>query len=163
MSVQNTREVYASLKKIISGSKFSLAKQGECTSSFQTQAKAEAQNRSCGDTLFLHWQVNSENQCRVAYSGDHCALCSASAEVLCEWVNSSIEQFDQSLSVVESVAKSFHTIRLSPDSTPDERINTQIPRLEVIQQCVAHMPSRAECAALPWKAASQLIGERPHD
>ena len=107
----------------------------------QATHSGSADNPFCGDEVTVAARIEDEVIRETAYCGEFCAVCSASASLLCEHsVGMGVEEF-----------KSFTTRVLAglDGQTPGPRIPEDLQALLEVRR----FPVRIKCAALPWQAA----------
>jgi nitrogen fixation NifU-like protein len=101
---------------------------------------AEGHNPLCGDHLSLALQLQGETIEQIAFQGESCAICKASASMMTAAVKGKTRADAQALGQ-EFLAMA--TGKLDP-SQPN-----QIGRLAVFAG-VRDLPTRVKCAILPW-------------
>jgi nitrogen fixation NifU-like protein len=101
---------------------------------------AEGHNPLCGDHLSVALQLQGETIEQIAFHGESCAICKASASMMTAAVKGKTRADAQALSQ-EFLAMA--TGKLDP-SQPN-----QIGRLAVFAG-VRDLPTRVKCAILPW-------------
>jgi nitrogen fixation NifU-like protein len=101
---------------------------------------AEGHNPLCGDHLSVALQLQGETIEQIAFHGESCAICKASASMMTAAVKGKTRGDAQALSQ-EFLAMA--TGKLDP-SQPN-----QIGRLAVFAG-VRDLPTRVKCAILPW-------------
>jgi nitrogen fixation NifU-like protein len=101
---------------------------------------AEGHNPLCGDHLSVALQLQGETIEQIAFRGESCAICKASASMMTAAVKGKTRADAQALSQ-EFLAMA--TGKLDP-SQPN-----QIGRLAVFAG-VRDLPTRVKCAILPW-------------
>ncbi|WDE13099.1 iron-sulfur cluster assembly scaffold protein [Thalassomonas haliotis] len=104
--------------------------------------QAQGSNAACGDEITLQLAYGAGSIKALAFSGDSCAICRASASILCQQL---------------------------PGSTPnqaDEQITDILAGLEGRQafpqeaealMAVSQYPVRKQCALLPWTSLKEII------
>ncbi len=100
--------------------------------------KAEGYNASCGDELEIYLQLNNHQLIKnIAFKSDACAICTASASLLCEYgINKSTTRLKQDSSDLTATLKSGKPLTLKS--------------MECLT-AVSQYPSRINCALLPWE------------
>ncbi len=110
---------------------------------------AEGENPSCGDelTLYLKLYLKFEQQHieNIGFTADACAICTASASLLCQQLN------DKNLQQAAELALSLENKLVSKQG----ELN---PELDILTG-VSQFPSRVNCALLPWSTLSQIINK----
>ena len=104
----------------------------------------EEYNPLCGDRILLQLRIGSGRIEAAAFDGEACAICLASASLLCENTpGQTVEQLrSQHQNLCEALEKHDAILRLEALS----------PLLGV-----RPYPSRIRCATLPWAAASKAL------
>ncbi|XQW85725.1 iron-sulfur cluster assembly scaffold protein [Thalassotalea piscium] len=107
---------------------------------FDATHQAEGVNPACGDEIVVKAKVISGIITEVAFFGDSCAICRASASMMCQHlVNQKVGQVEP---VIESV---IETLGAS---------NQDVPQFsEALYPLIAvrKFPVRKQCAILPWR------------
>jgi nitrogen fixation protein NifU and related proteins len=101
---------------------------------------AEGHNPLCGDHLSLTLQLQGETIEQIAFQGESCAICKASASMMTVAVKSKTREQAQALTH-EFLAMATGKLDLSQPN--------QIGRLAVFAG-VRDLPTRVKCAILPW-------------
>lgn len=116
---------------------------------FPAAANYEARlvNPICGDAVCLKLQVDQQQVKAIGFSADACAICSASASLLCEQVAGN------SVEAAVEWAKDFESALLQPvDSAwPDKLLGLR---------CFEHLrvnPTRKACALLPFTVLRSML------
>lgn len=103
--------------------------------------KAEGHNPLCGDHLTLTLKVDGEKVDGIAFTGESCAICKASASMMTAAVKGKARQ------EAETLIQEFRdmaTGTLDFDKQPHH-----LGRLTVFAG-VRDLPTRVKCAILPW-------------
>ena len=106
------------------------------------------ENHFCGDeisvgvNLFTMPDGAAENIVSLAFSGECCAICRASASLMCQ----SLEK--KTLTEVKAFISQFNDALQNHANFPSE-----LSALSLIKQ----YPVRAQCARLPWQALQQIL------
>jgi nitrogen fixation NifU-like protein len=101
-------------------------------------------NPFCGDRVIIQLQVKDEVIQDAAFYGESCAICTASASLLCELIpGSSIEDFKEVHNWLE------HSLSSGKDTDGPEALKALLG--------VRKFPSRIKCATLPWIAGSEAL------
>ena len=113
----------------------------------QATHQADRDNTVCGDRVEIRLEVGDSRIRQAAFSGESCAICTASASLLCEQIeDTAVEDFLQQsrrlLAALQAGSPSAH-----PDL--DEAL---IPLTGVLG-----FPARINCARLPWLAARDAL------
>ena len=101
---------------------------------------AEGHNPLCGDHLSVALQLQGETIDQIAFQGESCAICKASASMMTAAVKGKTREQAQALSQ-EFLAMATGKLDLSQPN--------QIGRLAVFAG-VRDLPTRVKCAILPW-------------
>jgi nitrogen fixation NifU-like protein len=103
-------------------------------------------NPLCGDRVIIQLQVKDEVIQDAAFSGESCAICTASASLLCELIpGGSIEEFRAVHSWLE------HSLSSGEETDGPEALKALLG--------VRKFPSRIKCATLPWIASSEALSQ----
>lgn len=101
---------------------------------------AEGHNPLCGDHLSVALQLQGETIEQIAFQGESCAICKASASMMTAAIKGKTRDQAQALSH-EFLAMATGKLDLSQPN--------QIGRLAVFAG-VRDLPTRVKCAILPW-------------
>ncbi len=101
---------------------------------------AEGHNPLCGDHLSVSLQLQGETIDQIAFHGESCALCKASASMMTAAVKGKTREQAQALT---QQFLAMATGKLDLDRPH------QIGRLAVFSG-VRNLPTRVKCAILPW-------------
>jgi len=105
---------------------------------------AEGSNPLCGDHVTLHLEVAQARVLAAAFSGESCAICMASASLLCEHLPG------RPIADVAVLAGGFaNAIAGAGDAACPAFLQ---PMLGVRQY-----PARLQCALLPWRTAQDAL------
>ena len=105
----------------------------------------ELDNPLCGDRIEMMLQINGEQIKALAFDGEGCGICVASASLLCQNLSDhSIQQLREWRSALESSLKS-----------KEDCADSSLAPLMGVRT----YPSRVNCALLPWKAAVTAAGD----
>jgi nitrogen fixation NifU-like protein len=114
--------------------------------SIQVTHRNEQFNPLCGDRIVLALQVENERVLDAAFDGEACAICLASASLLCEQAPGH--------SVIETCAtQQWLEASLRGEHSVGE--NHVLKALLGVRQ----YPSRVRCAMLPWLAMLEALQE----
>jgi len=102
---------------------------------------ADGHNPLCGDHIKLSVNVQDDKIASIAFEGDGCAICKASASMMTGAVKGKAVQEAETL--VEEF-RSMATGTLDPDHQ-----DNHLGKLKVFAG-VKDLPSRVKCAILPW-------------
>jgi len=108
----------------------------------------EEYNALCGDRIEVALQISEERVLAAAFEGEACAICMASASLLCE------HAAGESVGRIEQLGA-----RLNEALQGDE--TAAIPEELAALQGVRPYPSRIRCATLPWTAAVRAARKAP--
>ena len=101
---------------------------------------AQGHNPLCGDHLSVALQLEGETIDQIAFQGESCAICKASASMMTAAVKGKTREQAQALTH-EFLAMATGKLDLSQPN--------QIGRLAVFAG-VRDLPTRVKCAILPW-------------
>lgn len=101
---------------------------------------AEGHNPLCGDHISVDLQIEGDTVAQVAFQGESCAICKASASMMTAAVKGKTREQAQALTQ-EFLAMATGKLDLSQPN--------QIGRLAVFAG-VRDLPTRVKCAILPW-------------
>lgn len=109
---------------------------------------ADGHNRLCGDKIRLFLKVNAGIIEDISFTGNGCAISTASASMMTEALKG------KSVAEAQPLFELFHTMLTSPmDHEPDlEALN----KLAVFSG-VREFPVRVKCATLPWHTLQAAI------
>jgi nitrogen fixation NifU-like protein len=129
----------------------------------------EAYNALCGDRVAVRLQVADGTIEEAAFDGEACAICTASASMLCALApGESIAQLRQWASELAATLQRPVGARSARES-PSENLraqsalpqpgNSQLPDELQPLLGVRPYPSRVRCATLPWEAAVAALDD----
>ncbi len=101
-------------------------------------------NPLCGDRIVIMLQVEDNIIRDAAFDGESCAICKASASLLCELIPGDL---------IEEFGRTHNWLEHSLVSNEE----TSGPRALKALLGVRKYPSRIECVTLPWKAAAKAL------
>ena len=104
----------------------------------------ELYNPLCGDRVVVHLKIHQDRIEAMAFSGDSCAICTASASLMCA-------QFSGTKTAELAGAHRWLKSALEGRDEPIA-IEALTPLLGV-----RAYPSRVKCALLPWEAAEKAM------
>ena len=109
---------------------------------------ADGHNRLCGDKIRLYLKLNAGVIEDISFTGNGCAISTASASMMTEALKG------KTLAEAQPLFELFHTMLTSPlDQEPDlEALN----KLAVFSG-VREFPVRVKCATLPWHTLQAAI------
>lgn len=100
--------------------------------------KAEGVNPLCGDHIWVSLTVGDERIDEIAFEGQSCAICKASASMMTTSVKG------RSVPEAESLVEGFRAM-----VTGTAEPGPELKRLTVFAG-IRDLPSRVKCAVLPW-------------
>jgi nitrogen fixation NifU-like protein len=103
--------------------------------------KAEGHNPLCGDHLTLTLKVDDEKVDGIAFTGESCAICKASASMMTAAVKGKARQ------EAETLIQEFRD--MATGTLDYEKQPHHLGRLTVFAG-VRDLPTRVKCAILPW-------------
>ena len=106
----------------------------------QASHHAEGHNPLCGDHIRVTMQMNGENIAAIAFEGESCAICKASASMMTVAVKG------KTRTDAETMLQEFRGI---VTGQLDVAAASHIGRLAVFSG-VHELPARVKCAILPW-------------
>ena len=103
--------------------------------------RAEGLNPLCGDHIWITLRIDGGNIAALAFEGESCAICKASASMMTANVKGkSVEQAQRMVQEFRDMATGKLDVAKQPN---------QLGRLSVFAG-VKDLPSRVKCAILPW-------------
>ncbi len=111
--------------------------------------QAEGLNPLCGDHIHVALELTGDRIAAIAFEGESCAICKASASMMTVAVK------DRSRSDAQALVREFvdmATGRLAPGDA------THIGRLAVFSG-ISELPMRVKCAILPWHTLHAAFDE----
>lgn len=103
--------------------------------------KAEGLNPLCGDHIWLTLEVAGDRIEKIAFEGQSCAICKASASMMTTNVKG------KSVAEVEQLIQEFRD--MATGKLDVARQDNHLGRLSVFAG-VKDLPARVKCAILPW-------------
>ncbi len=113
--------------------------------------KAEGHNPLCGDHLSVTLVVDTERIKAVAFHGESCAICKASASMMTTAVNG------KTRADAETLIEEFRDMATGNLEVKDAR---HLGRLAVFAG-VRDLPTRVKCAILPWHTLHAALNAVP--
>ncbi|MEJ8569797.1 Fe-S cluster assembly sulfur transfer protein SufU [Elongatibacter sediminis] len=107
---------------------------------------AERYNPLCGDRVTVRFRVAGDRIEAAAFDGEACAICLASASLLCE------KTPGHTLSELQSTSQWLESLLQGEDQ---EGGDDDLRALSGVRR----YPSRIRCALLPWEAAGLAVSE----
>lgn len=112
--------------------------------------KAEGLNPLCGDHIWVTLDVDDHQVKDIAFEGESCAICKASASMMTAKVKG------RSVEEAERLAEQFRG--MTTGSLEPSEVN-QLGNLKVFQG-IRDLPSRVKCAVLPWHTLHAALHAR---
>ncbi|MCF6194028.1 MAG: iron-sulfur cluster assembly scaffold protein [Kangiellaceae bacterium] len=112
---------------------------------------SEGYNASCGDEIDFSLQLNPKtgNIDKITFHDESCAICTASASILCALsVDSSQDHVNQLYQELLLILRPKLEAKENPNN--DSPITNLQISLQILSPVSAH-PSRINCALLPWQ------------
>lgn len=106
----------------------------------QATHRAEGLNPLCGDHIWVSMNVNGGKVSEIAFEGDSCAICKASASMMTTNVKGK---------TVEDAEQLVQEFREMATGNLDASAPNHLGRLTVFAG-VKDLPARVKCAILPW-------------
>lgn len=103
-------------------------------------------NQSCGDSLVLQLKTKQGKIEDVRYDGEGCAICCASASMMCKLCNG------KEITSAKKIQTAFQTM-LTEKKITDENILQEA----IVFKNVGKIPIRIKCANLAWEALAKAI------
>ena len=114
----------------------------------------EEHNPQCGDRIVMKFRIAGERIEAAAFEGEACAICMASASMLCEEL---AEGSVRDLAGMHDAQLLALGVRVSGD---DDGMQWPAPTAQLGALLgVKKYPSRIRCATLPWSAALRAVFE----
>jgi nitrogen fixation NifU-like protein len=113
----------------------------------------DGENPSCGDELTLYLKLNQQQIENIGFNSDACAICTASASLLCEQLNG--KNLEQASAMADSLQLYF--LQVNSQQMSNQRKTAEINNALAPLTGVSQYPSRVNCALLPWSTLGQLI------
>jgi len=104
--------------------------------------QADGENAACGDEITVSININEQAIHSIGFSGDSCAICRASASIMCQQV--SVLNVEQSQQLAEKINEHFS------QNIPFEDALTPL-------NAVFSLPIRQQCALLPWNTLLKVL------
>ena len=109
---------------------------------------AEGYNPSCGDELDLYFKLTTAGKIeKIGFQADACAICKASASMLCE--HSHGKSVDSLREDAKHISAAMHT-----------QSDIKIASLNALAGVSAHK-TRINCALLPWQTLINALDSAP--
>ena len=110
----------------------------------QPTHEAEGHNPVCGDSVTVRFRVVDGTIEAASFSGDSCAICTASSALLCRHLTGG------DITAVEAGRDGFAASIRSGESSEAPELLQPLVR-------VRRYPARVECAMLPWDTAAKAV------
>lgn len=109
---------------------------------------ADGANAACGDEIVVQAQISQRQIKALAFHGDSCAICRASASMLCEnLAGMSVDEGEKlSEQIVIALKDNIHFIG---------ELAVQFAPLASVQK----FPIRKQCALLPWQTLQVIFSK----
>ncbi|HLR54300.1 MAG TPA: SUF system NifU family Fe-S cluster assembly protein [Pseudogracilibacillus sp.] len=110
----------------------------------------EMNNPTCGDKIFLEFQLDGDVVEDVRFNGEGCSISLASASMMTEAIKG------------QSISKALDMSELFSQMMLGEEIDVEGFGVEDIEalQGVSNFPARIKCATLAWKAMEKVAKEQ---
>ena len=113
--------------------------------------QASRENLVCGDQVEIHLQLEGNQLQQAAFSGESCAICTASASLLCvQAENCDVGSFQRTAALLLELLDRNNA---EPVTGIDQEL---MPLAGVLR-----FPARINCARLPWQAALDALANDP--
>jgi len=121
----------------------------------------EKYNPLCGDRVLVLLRVRNERVDAAAFEGQACAICMASASMLCELAPG--KMVAEVIEISEQLNEALCRRGPWPRPTEEKIIENSRGHEPLLQPLlgVKPFPSRIRCATLPWDAAIQALSGDP--
>lgn len=108
------------------------------------------ENPSCGDALTLFVREDAGHIQEITYDGSGCAICCASANMLCQFLS------DESW---VGAAELYQQVRAMLTGGEPVHFDGEREDLEAMSG-VRKFPTRIKCALLPWSALDGILSQK---
>jgi nitrogen fixation NifU-like protein len=109
---------------------------------------AKGHNPLCGDQITLELKIDDDRIGAIAFEGEACAICKASASMMTSVVKG------KRLEEAESLVEEFR--RMATGQLDTETEAHHLGRLTVFSG-IAGLPTRVKCAVLPWHTLHSAV------
>lgn len=106
--------------------------------------EAEGLNPQCGDRVEIRMRIHAGRVEQVAFDGEACALCMASASLLCEQLAGQ---------PLETLGATGDALAADLDAGREPEPSSPLAPLYGVRA----YPSRIQCVLLPWKTAVKAL------
>ncbi|CAK8053532.1 Fe-S cluster assembly sulfur transfer protein SufU [Eupransor demetentiae] len=110
--------------------------------------QAKKYNPSCGDIIQLGVKFDGDKLAELAFDGDGCAICKASASMMTDILAG------QSLAQAKKISHEFSEMLTTENAASDDLGDAQL--LAGVKQ----FPTRIKCATLPWHALDEILSKQ---
>jgi nitrogen fixation protein NifU and related proteins len=115
--------------------------------------RAAGYNPLCGDSISVELSESGDVLADIAFEGQGCAICIASASLMTEAVKG------KPLAEVKKLSAAMREL-LTRESPPDDAQQASLGKLAALQG-VRRFPSRIKCAMLGWCALEECLNGAP--
>ena len=106
--------------------------------------QSNGENAACGDEISVTAQVVNGLVSAVAFAGDSCAICRASASIMCQHFNGvAVETVQENIDTIIMVISHDNSDQISFSPNVREQLSPLL--------AVRKFPVRKQCAILPWQ------------
>lgn len=106
--------------------------------------QAQGSNAACGDEITLQLEYTGDKITALAFHGDSCAICRASASILCQQLPGiSVKQADEQIMNILAGLEGQQDFLQEAEAL----------------MAVSQYPVRKQCALLPWTALKEIISQ----
>jgi nitrogen fixation NifU-like protein len=112
--------------------------------------RARGRNPQCGDDVSVELRMDGERLAEIAFHGQGCAICIASASMMSEAV------IGRERAAVQALQQRFRAV-LTGGREPEAAELGKLISLAGVRR----YPARVKCALLAWHALAQAIGADP--
>lgn len=113
--------------------------------------QAEGLNPLCGDHIHLALQLAGDTVAAIAFQGESCAICKASASMMTVAVKG--KRRDEAQTLIQEFVN-MATGR--PDAASGQAVGPHVGRLAVFSG-ISELPMRVKCAVLPWHTLQSAL------
>lgn len=110
----------------------------------------EGKNPNCGDDIFLKLKVEDGVITDGAFTGDVCAISSASADIMLGMIIGKTKE--------EALQLGELFLKMIKGEASDEEID-QLEEASALKD-IAHMPARVKCAVLGWHTLKEALKDQ---
>jgi nitrogen fixation NifU-like protein len=113
--------------------------------------RSEGLNPLCGDHIWVALKVDGDRIEKVAFEGESCAICKASASMMTGAVKG------KTIAEAETLVEHFRAMAVGAEDL--ETSGRYLGRLTVFAG-VRDLPSRVKCAILPWHTLHAAVAKQ---